>query len=286
MTLPALALVLVSAVLHAVWNLQAKRVGGGLPFVLLTGIVSTVLYLPLVIPAAIIAPPELDAGSLGLITAGAMIHLVYFLFLMRGYRHGEMSMVYPLARGTGPALTMLAAAVFFDESPTPGAVVGMVLIGTGVLVLSAPALREGLAHARTAIGYALCTGVLIAAYTTFDKRIMVSVAILPILYDWGASVSRTVVLAPLIVRERRAIARVWEQHRGRVLFICAVSPAGYILMLTAMQMAPVSSIAPLRETSIIIGAFLGIHVLGEGDARRRTIAAVLMAMGAAGIALW
>ena len=97
MSLLAVLLVLSSAVIHAVWNLQAKKVGGGLPFVLLTGIVSTVLYLPVVIPVWIYFTPVLDVQSVLLIGTGAMIHLVYFMLLMRGYRHGEMSVVYPLS---------------------------------------------------------------------------------------------------------------------------------------------------------------------------------------------
>ena len=286
MSLLAVLLVLSSAVIHAVWNLQAKKVGGGLPFVLLTGIVSTVLYLPVVIPVWITFTPELDVQSVLLIGAGAIIHLVYFMLLMRGYRHGEMSVVYPLARGTGPALTMICAVLFFEEVPTPGAVVGMILIGSGVVILSAPMFKAGLEHLRKGIGYALLTGLLIALYTTFDKRIMVSVAILPLLYDWSASAIRTIALSPLLWRNRRGIREVWREHRGKVLFICLVSPAGYILMLTAMKLAPVSSIAPLRETSILFGAFLGIRMLGEGDQRRRLFAAAVMAAGAVSIAFW
>ncbi|MBP7093259.1 MAG: EamA family transporter [Candidatus Kapabacteria bacterium] len=286
MSLLAVLLVLSSAVIHAVWNLQAKKVGGGLPFVLLTGIVSTVLYLPVVIPVWIYFTPVLDLQSVLLIGTGAMIHLVYFMLLMRGYRHGEMSVVYPLARGTGPALTMIFAALFFDEVPTPGAVVGMILIGSGVVILSVPMFKAGLEHLRKGIVYALCTGFLIALYTTFDKRIMVSVAILPLLYDWSASATRTIALSPLLWRNRMGIRDVWREHKGKVLFICLVSPAGYILMLTAMKLAPVTSIAPLRETSILFGAFLGIRMLGEGDQRRRLFAAAVMATGAVSIAFW
>ncbi|MBK6419977.1 MAG: EamA family transporter [Ignavibacteria bacterium] len=282
----AVLLVLSSAVIHAVWNLQAKKVGGGLPFVLLTGIVSTVLYLPVVIPVWIYFTPVLDVQSVLLIGTGAMIHLVYFMLLMRGYRHGEMSVVYPLARGTGPALTMIFASLFFDEVPTPGAVVGMILIGSGVVILSVPMFKAGLEHLRKGIVYALCTGLLIALYTTFDKRIMVSVAILPLLYDWSASAIRTIALSPLLWRNRMGIREVWREHKGKVLFICLVSPAGYILMLTAMKLAPVTSIAPLRETSILFGAFLGIRMLGEGDQRRRLFAAAVMATGAVSIAFW
>lgn len=285
MSLLALLLVLSSATLHAIWNLQAKRVGGGLPFVLLTGVVSSLLYLPLVVPLWYFFTPELQAQDVLLIGVGAMIHLVYFLLLMRGYKNGELSVVYPLARGTGPALTMICAALFFDESPTIGAILGMILIGCGMVVLSAPALKQGVAHVRRGIMYALLTGLLIATYTTFDKRIMVSIAILPLLYDWSASASRTVLLSPLLWTHRTEIRNVWREHRNKVLFICLVSPAGYILMLTAMQMAPVSSIAPLRETSITIGAFLGVRMLGEGDGRRRLIAATVMALGAVSIAL-
>ena len=253
---------------------------------LLTGIVSSVIYLPVVVPLWIYATPVLDAYSIALIGIGSLIHMVYFLFLMRGYKHGEMSIVYPLARGSGPAVTMIIAVLFFNEVPTPGAIVGMVMIIGGVIVLSAPTLKVSFTHLRTGIGYALLTGLLIAMYTTFDKRIMTTVAILPLLYDWSASASRTILLSPLCWKHRGAMRLVWNQHKKKILFICLVSPAGYILMLTAMKLAPVTSIAPLRETSILFGAFLGIKLLGERDARRRLIAATVMALGALSIALW
>lgn len=265
---------------------MAKKVGGGLPFVLLTGVVSAVIYLPIVVPVFVIAPPSLSVADAAIIAGGACIHMTYFIVLMRGYRSGDMSVVYPLARGTGPALTMVAAYLLFEEIPSPGAIIGMVLIGLGVVALSAPLWRRGVHVSGAAVFYALLTGVLIALYTTFDKRIMVGVAILPILYDWLAGAVRTVALAPLLWKHRKEMLAVWHQHRRRVLFICTVSPAGYILMLSAMKLAPVSSIAPLRETSILFGAFLGVMVLGEADAQRRLTAAALMAVGALSIALW
>ena len=108
----------------------------------------------------------------------------------------------------------------------------------------------------------------------------------PVLFDWGANLSRIAMLTPLAMkREPGAISRAWTDHRKSVIALGVLSPLSYILVLTAMVFTPVSYVAPARELSILFAALLGAHVLKEGDATRRTIAAFGMVLGVSGLAL-
>lgn len=102
MTAFALSLVLLSAVLHATWNLFAKRAGGGAAFVLLLNVVAVVVFAPLVVILLLVDKPHIGLAELGMMVGSAVLQSAYFVLLLRGYRIGDLSLVYPLARGTGP----------------------------------------------------------------------------------------------------------------------------------------------------------------------------------------
>src|SRR5262245_2965910 len=133
MTALALTLILAAAVVHASWNYFLKRSGGGTVFVWLFATLSALIYAPLA--AAIIwwLKPDFGWVHYGLMFASASLHTAYYLLLDRGYRSGDLSIVYPLARGTGPLITMLCAVLFLDENPSLLAVAGALLIGGGAI---------------------------------------------------------------------------------------------------------------------------------------------------------
>ena len=169
MTPAALALVLVGAFIHALWNLLAKRAQGGAPFVCMFSAVALVVYAPLVAAILVWQRPHIGLVQLVFIAGTAVLHTGYFLALQQGYRFGDLSLVYPLARGTGPLLATVAAIVLYGERPTPIALCGVALIGVGVFILTggpAELLRSG---SRTAVVFALLTGATIATYTLWDK---------------------------------------------------------------------------------------------------------------------
>ncbi|MGH3717059.1 MAG: EamA family transporter, partial [Micromonosporaceae bacterium] len=140
MSLVAVALVLCSAVTHATWNLAAKRASGstGLAFVWLNSAVSTVVYLPL---AAWFLQP-LTPVALGVMALSALTHLSYFLLLQRGYAVGDLSVVYPLARGTGPLLSVVAAILILGDRPGVVGLLGAALVVAGILVIGTTAARR------------------------------------------------------------------------------------------------------------------------------------------------
>ena len=122
----ALGLILISAVAHATWNLYAKRASGGPAFVWLFDVASTLLYAPLALIVVLRPHAPITLLGFGFIAGSAVLHLAYFLMLQQGYRIGDLSLVYPLARGTGPMLSTTAAILVFGERPGPLALAGAV----------------------------------------------------------------------------------------------------------------------------------------------------------------
>ena len=287
MSFLALLLVLASAFIHASWNFILKKSGGGSGVIALSCTLSLAIYLPVLLAAAILQHYEFQWIHLALMFVSGMVHLVYFLLLDRAYRSGgDLSIVYPLARATGPLLTILFAIAVIGERPGPVPLAGAVLIGISALVLTGNPFAWHKSEARKAVGFALLTGMTIAVYTLTDKWSVAAWLIPPLVYDWGCNFFRCLVIVPL-TRHRNpgAMAAAWRDKRGTVLVIAAASPLSYILVLTAMVFTPVSLVAPAREVSILFAALMGAHLLKEGDVTRRAIAAVGMVLGISGLAL-
>lgn len=285
MTLFALALVLAAAFIHATWNLLAKRAGGGVAFVWLFGALSATIYAPLAVGIVLLGKPHIGNAELGAILGSAVLHLAYYLVLQRGYRVGDLSLVYPLARGTGPMLSTAAAILIFGERPTPVALAGAAMVVGSVFVLTGSSRRGSGTSARWAVAYGLLTGLLIASYTLWDKRAVSVLMIPPLLLDWATSVSRAILLAPVAVRRWEEVRKEWRVHRLEALGVAALNPLSYILVLTAMIFTPVSYVAPAREISILVGAVMGARLLSERDAPRRLAAAGAMVLGVVALAL-
>ncbi len=285
MTPAALGLVLGAAAIHATWNLLAKRVGGGTAFVWLFGSLTTIIYAPLAAATILLARPHIGVVQLVFLAGTAVLHLGYFLTLQSGYRTGDLSLVYPLARGTGPVLSVGAAIIVLGERPTPVAMGGALLIGIGIVLLAGNPTSLDHPGARRAVGWALLTGALIAAYTLWDKRAVSTLGIPPILLDWGGNLGRALLLTPAALARRDEVRAVWRAHRREVVLVSVLTPMAYILVLTAMVFTPVSYVAPAREISILIGTAMGSRLLAEGDAPRRLTAATAIVVGVAALAV-
>jgi len=281
----ALALVLASAVAHATWNLFAKRASGGAPFLWLAFALSIPLYAPLAIAVLIVSGARIGPVEVLWMFVNAALNVAYGIFLLRGYRAGDLSVVYPLARGTGPVLALVGAIVLFGERPTPLAIGGAIAIVLGVLALTGDPRKLRQRGVGVAVGYALLTGVTIAAYTLWDKRGVSGLLIPPVVYEWGANVFRALILTPLAVSRWEDVRAEWVANRTAVLAVASLSPLAYILVLSALAISPVSYVAPAREIGILIGVLIGARTLAEADIGRRSIAAVLMVGGVIALAL-
>lgn len=286
MTLLAILLVLGSAVTHATWNYFAKRMGGGgAAFTWLFTALSFVIYAPLGIGVIIAQKVPLGLPQLGFMAVSACIHVTYFTLLSRGYKTGDLSLVYPLARGTGPMLSTLLAIILLGERPSWIAVGGALLIGAGVFILTGDPRKFRSSGSGAAVSYALLTGLTIAAYTIWDRQAVAVMLIPPLVYDWAGSLLRVLILTPYTIRHRDEVLNHWRNHRTEILVIATLSPLSYILVLTALTISPVSHVAPAREISILIGAALGSRLLAEGHGTQRLAAASAMMIGVAALAL-
>jgi drug/metabolite transporter (DMT)-like permease len=282
MTLLALALLLAAGVAHAGWNYIAKRAGGGAVFAWMFSAVSCAVYFPLVLWATLQSMPVIGPSAAGVLMATIVVHLAYFLVLQRGYRVGDLSLVYPLARGTGPALAMLLAVILLGERPSWLVVGGGLLITGGVFALAGGAFDRR-ASTRGAIAYGLATGAIIAVYTLVDKLAVSAFQLPPLLVVYLIDLGRFVLLAPVALGRRGAVRREWHERRGPILALGILCPLSYILALTAMVTTPVSYVAPAREVSILIGTLMGTRWLAEGEAGRRIPGAVAIVAGLAAL---
>ena len=281
----ALGLVVLSAVFHATWNLLAKRAGADTPFLFLAYIVGAIVFAPFAIGILIVVQPALGWPALVFVTVAIGLQTLYFATLTAGYRAGDLSLVYPIARASGPLLATIGAIAIFGEHPTVIAIGGALAIVAGALVLSGDprALRrEG---AGRAVGFALATGAVIALYTLWDKTAVAVILIPPLLYDWATVVGQAIVVTPVALRRGDAVREAWRRHRGAVIGVGVLSRLAYILVLTALVVSPVSYVAPAREIGILIGAVLGARVLAEGHVMRRGIGAAAMVVGVVALAL-
>lgn len=259
---------------HAGWNLLAKQASGGLALIWLYGVVAVGLWAPVAVADGLIEGGVSLAG-VGFMAGSGLLHIGYFVSLQRAYEHGDLSVVYPLARGSGPVLSVAAAIVFLGERPAALGLVGGALIVIAVLALAA--------GPGAGIGAALSTGAFIAAYTVWDAHAVSSLDQPPILYFCGAEAIRVLVLAPVV--RGRDVGAVWRQNRRAILGVGLLGPLAYALVLFALQRAPISLVAPVRESSVVLGALLGASVLGEGHVVRRIVAASAIAIGIAALAL-
>ncbi len=275
----ALALILVAAFVHASWNFLAKRAGGGATFVWLFAALSAAVYLPVTIGVCLWQRPHVGGVEALFLAGSAVLHLFYFLFLQRGYAHGDLSVVYPVARGSGPMLATAAAVVILGERPAAPVLAGAAMIIAGVFVISGGLQGLERGHAGRSVGYGLATGVLIAGYTVWDKVSVSTLLLPPILVDYCSNLGRALLLTPHALKHRGEIRSLWGRRRREVVWVALLTPLSYILVLTAMVFTPVSYVAPAREVSVLIAVAMGTGLLSEGQAGRRMLAAAFIVIG-------
>ncbi|WHZ12551.1 MAG: Integral membrane protein [Burkholderiaceae bacterium] len=292
MSASALALVLLAGLIHAGWNIAAKKAGGDVRFAALTSLAQMLFWAPLGIWLAARDVPGWGVAEWRLIVASAALHCLYFVALLRGYRKADLTVVYPLARGSGPLLASLAAIALLGERLTLGSALGIAGVVFGVfLIAGGPRIWLGardpvqMRRLRAGLRYGLLTGVFIAGYTVIDGVAVKLLALSPILVDYVGNIVRLLFFAPAVLRDRPTTAVQWRRQWKYALLVGVVSPVSYVLVLYAMQRAPLSHVAPAREVSMLFAALLGGQLLGEGDRLPRLAGALLIACGVIALAL-
>jgi drug/metabolite transporter (DMT)-like permease len=292
----ALILIFIAAIAHASWNLFTKQASaaGAASFVWLMAAAATVIYFPVVVASVIASPPRLTALCWVFMAGTGLLQAGYFLFLQSGYRLGDLSLVYPIGRGTGALLAALAGITLLGERPGPAGIAGILLIVAGLVILGIPvasASQAVTAKAVTAkavtakavtakaVTFALITGVFIAAYTLWDKYAVSTLKIPSLVQGYASLPVMALVLTPFALRDTGRTAGVWRTYRRHVLGAAVLAPLAYILVLTALSFTAVSAVAPAREVSVLFGVVLGRRLLGEGSLARRLGAAATIAAG-------
>ena len=262
-------LVILSAIAHAVWNALVKSAGDRM--LTMVAIRTTGMLLGLIALPFVEWPAP---ASWKWLAVTAVVMFAYYALLVRSYGVGDMSVVYPLARGLAPVLTTIAAFLAIGESLGPGQVMAVVLISLGIMALS-----FGAGASRAVIGLAVATGVSVATYSFFAGlgvrsagTILGFQACLEIVTGFGTFCYAALVRGPDLL----AYAR---RHGGIGLFAGTVSVAGFLAYLAAARSLPLGPVSAVRETSVIFGAVLGTFVLKEGFGPRRLAAALLVTAG-------
>jgi drug/metabolite transporter (DMT)-like permease len=290
MNATALALVLTGATCHALWNIVAKKAGGGLVFVWLFGLVSMVAAAPVALWAWMAHPQHFDGWMWFAALGSGLVHVVYSLVLQKAYRESDFAVVYPVARGAGPMLSVVAAILLLGEKPSLlgcfaiAAIVSGVFVSAGAIdLLRRNASREDLRKRHLGVLWGLVTGVFIATYTIIDGWAIKSLGMAPILFYAVGLAFRSLLLTPFALRRKDSLLGQWKEHRRAILIVGLLSPTAYLLVLLAVQMAQLSYVAPVREISMLIGTFIGASILKEAVKPSQVAGAGIMLLGVLGL---
>jgi drug/metabolite transporter (DMT)-like permease len=276
----ALVLVMAAALMHAGWNALAKRAADPLAFLWWAGSLGTLLYLPGGL--YVVWQRGFRADAVPFVIATVLLHAVYFFALGRAYRLGDLSIVYPVARGTGVALVPIAALLLLDERLSPLGVLGVALVILGIFSLHWRRRRPG-ALAAPGTGWALATGLAIASYSLVDKAGVARLHPLP--YIGLMELGACLLLLPAVRARPGALQNEWRANWRAIAAAAVMSPGGYLLVLFAFQLSKAAYVVAGREISIVFSALIGSLWMGEGDLRRRLAGAVVVAAGVTCVAL-
>ncbi|GGC47850.1 membrane protein [Brevibacterium sediminis] len=296
MTFPVLGLVLIASVAHAVWNLAAKSVTGkGFAFVLAYHGLSAILLAPIAIVIIASGTQSLNWGLVGAAALSAVFHIAYSVALQSGYDHAPLGVVYPTARGTGPVVTIIIAVAVLGERPTLAEAAGAFTVIAGIAVVTirprggdGPTSSHGL---RRGLAWGGLIGAFIASYTLWDDFAVNHVSDSPLLYFAVSEACVGLIMTAGAYalpggREKRADFReILTSHKRALVTVAILSPLAYVLVLYAMQQAPVALVAPVRETSIVVGTLLAWWFFGERNVVLKLAGALIVVVGIGLIAL-
>jgi drug/metabolite transporter (DMT)-like permease len=279
-SLTALLLVVGAALCHSAWNLIFKSEPRRLQSSLGALAVATALCAPILV---LHSPAQLSAGAWGLVLLSGVLETAYVLALTAAYEVGDLSLVYPIARGTAPLLVVPLAIVLLGERPSPPGLLGIVIVVIGIFATHRPGRASDAGSPRAAVVLSLLTGVTIAGYSLVNK---LGVQRVPVpLYAVLVFAVDTALLALVLALRGQPL---WPRGRGgwgRAAAVGALMLAAYLGVLSAMSIAPVSYVVAGREVSIVITALAGVLLLRERESARRMAGAATIFLGLVIIAM-
>jgi drug/metabolite transporter (DMT)-like permease len=282
MTAAALLIVLVAAFLHAFWNYLAKKSRNKIAFIWWFIFFAVVFYFPMFL--YFFVESKIPAVGWTCIVATGLLHTFYFFFVGSSYEQGDLSVVYPLARGFGPLWVPILAVILLRERLSLPGALGIVFVVVGIYAIhlksfSLKRLFEPFTAIRSAASiWALLTGCTIAAYSLVDKVGVKSVN--PAVYIYFIFLIPLIFLTPyVLVKERGALKPEWQLNKGPIMVVGFLVAFTYLLVLFAMQTSNVSYVVAVREVSIVFSALFGVLWLGEGHRLSSFTGAFLIALG-------
>lgn len=285
MSLSAFALVILAALIHAIWNLLAKRAAhAGPAFVLAYTSIACAAYLPWMVWLIGSGATAWNSNIILCIVASGALHLIYSLSLQRGYQVADLSVVYPVARGSGPLLSTAGAILVLNEPLDAVRMIGLLAIVAGILLISTQGRLSRFADPAglKGIRWGGATGAAIAGYTVVDAYGIKALGIQPVVLDWCANAVRLLMLLPWFLANRRSALARMQGHWTLAIAVGMLSPLSYILVLLALQLGtPLSLAAPAREMSMMVGTLLGAWILKESVGRWRLLGCLVMIAGVA-----
>ena len=275
---------ILSGVCHATWNLLLKRSGHKTSFLALASIVGGAALLGPALVAVFVTNLSARGIAFGCVTGS--IHGVYGLSLARGYRLGDLSSVYPVARGAGLGLVPVAAALLLNEEISTVAALGIVMVVAGIYAVHIEGSRlSDLATPLRTLGgnpatrAALFTGALIATYYLWDKHAL-DEELSPVVLNQFAMTGHAIITASAaFLTSPSSLSAEWKERRFSIVVAGVLIVVAYLLVLVALETSQVSYVAPVREVGIVFGATVGVLFLGEGAGLWRVWAAALIVAG-------
>ncbi len=278
----ALGIVLVAAFLHAGWNFLAKKSQNKIVFIWWFLLIAIIGYFPMFV--YFWSGIRISALGWIYIVVTGVLHAFYFWFMGRAYERGDLSLVYPLSRGSGPLFVPILAVILMQEQLFLPGIVGISLVIIGIYIIHLRSfsiqsvVEPFLAMRGSASIWALCTGGTIAAYSLVDK-VGVSIVYPPV-YIYLMFVISLVLLTPYVLtKERLALKKEWKVNRIPILIDGFLVLFTYMSILFALRISKVSYVVAAREVSIVFSAIFGIKWLGEKHARQKLVGAILISMG-------
>ncbi|MBM4464856.1 MAG: hypothetical protein FJ014_04715 [Chloroflexi bacterium] len=279
MPISALGLLFLAAILHASYHLFYKRSLDKQVFVWWLLLVTIVAYFPLFVARPLSLPPL----GWACVLASGLAEAAYFVSMGKTYQTGDLSVAYPLARGSAPLFIVLWATLFLREQLTTLGLMGILLIAAGLYFINAPSSRDLwkplLQLGNPVSRWALLTGFCISVYSTIDKVGTKHVPTFTYIYLVLLVAFLAFTPGILLSGKKASLATEWRVNKAGILISGVADLLTYYLVLLAMRVSYVSYVGSVREMSVVFGAFLGSILLREGHGRVRVLASVLVFLG-------
>lgn len=287
MSLTALCLVILAALVHATWNYFLKKANANRSFWWVVYCITAIVTVPALYFYNPHAFDNITAIGWLVICLSAPIHVCYGVVLQQGYKKSDYSIVYPTARGTGPLISVLAAIAFLGNTPTVWGWLGISSILVAIVLLAMPSQEGDARNLRVKEGvfWGMLTGLFIAGYTFCDAwAVQQATGLTPLTFYFPSILVRSLVFAPFIVTRNGWQDEVKElfttsRIRKSLVVVCVGSPLAFLLVLYAMTMAPLAYVAPTREVGMMIGVVVGGLLLKERLSIKRVMGVIGMTLG-------